>query len=303
MAVKTVIATINGQTYALTLNAANGKYEAAVTAPVQSSYNQPDHVFDVQLQATDDAGNITSVDATDPTFGSQLKLRVLERNAPTITPIYPAAGAHIVTSVPTIKWKVMDDDSGVNVTALGLSINGVPVTVTSIDVTVITGGVECSYTPTGALPEGENTLSFTAQDNDGNVAATQTLKFNVDTVAPSLNVTAPVDGVAVNTATVHVIGSTNDDSSKPITVSITVNGVDQGSVELDDTGAFDKVVTLSGATNTIVVTATDASGLTTSVTRTVTMDTVAPTFSSISVTPNPVDAGMTYIISVSVSDV
>lgn len=303
MAVKTVTALINGQTYTLTLNNATGKYEAAVTAPVNSSYGQPDHVFNVQCTATDDAGNITSVDSSDPTFGAQLKLRVLERNAPNITPTYPAAGAYITSSVPTIKWKVLDDDSGVNEAALGLSINGVPVTAATITLTSIEGGVKCSYTPTAALPEGENTLTFTAQDNDSNAAAAQTLTFNVDTVAPSLNVPEPVDGATVNTATIHVIGSTNDDSSKPVTVSVAVNGVDQGSVVLDEHGAFDKVVTLAGTTNVITVKAVDASGLETTVTRTVTMDTVAPTFGSISVSPNPVDAGMTFIISVTVSDV
>lgn len=39
MAVKTVQATINGQTYTLTLNSTSGKYEATVTAPSKSSYN------------------------------------------------------------------------------------------------------------------------------------------------------------------------------------------------------------------------------------------------------------------------
>ena len=37
MAIKTVQATINGQTYTLTLNSTSGKYEATVTAPSKSS--------------------------------------------------------------------------------------------------------------------------------------------------------------------------------------------------------------------------------------------------------------------------
>ena len=40
MSVKTVQAIINGQTYTLTLNNDTGKYEATVTAPAKSSYNQ-----------------------------------------------------------------------------------------------------------------------------------------------------------------------------------------------------------------------------------------------------------------------
>ena len=41
MAIKAVKAVINGQTYNLTLNSGTGKYEATVTAPAESSYNQP----------------------------------------------------------------------------------------------------------------------------------------------------------------------------------------------------------------------------------------------------------------------
>jgi len=40
VSVKTVQATINGQTYTLTFNSSTGKYEATVTAPSKSSYNQ-----------------------------------------------------------------------------------------------------------------------------------------------------------------------------------------------------------------------------------------------------------------------
>lgn len=302
MAVKTVTALINGQSYTLTLNASTGKYEAAVTAPTTSSYKQPDHVFNVMLTATDDAGNITSIDSSDPSFGSQLKLRVFETNPPTITPLYPAAQARIISAVPTIKWWVLDDDSGVNDSVLGLSINGVAISTQDLTITTIEGGVECSYTPSVALPEGENAIELSAVDNDGNVAATQTVTFTVDTIAPSLNISEPMNNVAVNAATIHVIGSTNDEASKPVTVAIKVNGVDQGTVTLDADGAFDKIITLTEVTNEIVITATDAAGLVTTVTRIVLMDTVAPTFGSVSVSPNPVDAGMTFIISVSVTD-
>jgi ABC-type sugar transport system substrate-binding protein len=60
-------------------------------------------------------------------------------------------------------------------------------------------------------------------------------------------------------------------------------------------------VTLVEGANTIVVTSTDALGKKTSVTRTVTLDTKIPVFTSVNVTPNPVDAGATYVISVKVS--
>lgn len=60
MAIKTVQATINGQTYTLTFNSSTGKYEATVTAPSKSSYNQSGHYYGVTVKATDEAGNVSS---------------------------------------------------------------------------------------------------------------------------------------------------------------------------------------------------------------------------------------------------
>ena len=43
MAVNTVKATLNGQTYNLTYNSSTKAYEATITAPSKSSYNQTNH--------------------------------------------------------------------------------------------------------------------------------------------------------------------------------------------------------------------------------------------------------------------
>ena len=72
MSVKTVQAIINGQTYTLTLNNDTGKYEATVTAPAKSSYNQSGHYYPVTVKATDDAGNVTTKDAVDSVLGQFL---------------------------------------------------------------------------------------------------------------------------------------------------------------------------------------------------------------------------------------
>ena len=67
-------------------------------------------------------------------------------------------------------------------------------------------------------------------------------------------------------------------------------------------GTFSKALTLAAGTNTIVVTATDAAGKVSAVTRTVELDTKAPVIQAVTITPNPVDAGKTYVISVEVTD-
>ena len=53
--------------------------------------------------------------------------------------------------------------------------------------------------------------------------------------------------------------------------------------------------------NVIKVTATDAAGKTSSVTRTVTLDTSVPQITAATITPNPVDAGATMVISVTIT--
>lgn len=85
MSVKTVQAIINGQTYNLTLNRETGKYEATVTAPVRSSYNQSGHYYPVTVRATDDAGNTTTKDASDGTLGKSLQLVVKEKSSPGVS--------------------------------------------------------------------------------------------------------------------------------------------------------------------------------------------------------------------------
>ena len=67
-------------------------------------------------------------------------------------------------------------------------------------------------------------------------------------------------------------------------------------------GSFTKDLTLANGTNTITVVATDSAGKSTTVTRTVTLDTAAPVIKSVTLTPNPVDCGKTFVISVEVTD-
>lgn len=43
MAVKSANATVNGQVYTLSYNATTKKYEATISAPSVSSYNQTNH--------------------------------------------------------------------------------------------------------------------------------------------------------------------------------------------------------------------------------------------------------------------
>lgn len=294
MAVKTVQYIFNGQTYNLTYNSKTKKYEATVTAPSKSSYNQTDHVLGGTVKATDQAGNVTTVDQTHSTLGASLKLRVKEKVAPVISITAPSAGAYITNTTPTIEFSVTDADSGVNSGTIAVTIDGTAIS--SVTKTAITGGYKCTCTPE-AFKDGAHTISVTASDNDGNAASAKPSSFTVDTVPPTLSVTAPTDGLITNKSTVTVTGKTDDATSKPVTV--TVNGT---AVTVGTDGAFSKDVTLANGSNTITIIAKDKAGKTTTVTRTVTLDTAAPVIKSITLTPNPVDCGKTFVIAVEVTD-
>ena len=297
MAIKTVTATINGQTTSLTYNESTGKYEATITAPSKSSFNLDGGYYPVTVKAIDTANNTTTKDATDGTLGTSLRLVVKEKIAPVLAFTYPTAGAYITNNKPMITWKVTDTDSGVNSSTIGITIDSGSKITDGITKTAITGGYQCSYTPTTALSDGSHTVKINASDNDGNAATQVSVQFKIDTVPPTLTVSAPADKYITNNKSLIVSGTTNDATSSPVVVK--VNGT---AVTVASNGTFSTTVTLTEGSNTITVVATDSAGKSTTITRTVTLDTKAPTISAVTLTPNPVDAGKTYVISVTVID-
>lgn len=303
----TVKATIYGQEYTLAYNSATGKYEAEITAPSDSSYQyNAGHYFPVTISATDDAGNVTTISDTVGDFKDKLKLYAKEQIKPTITSVSPSSGANIGTSNPAIEFTVLDNSngqaagfSGINPDSIVLTVGGASVSVSAISKTAVTGGYRCKYTPATAIADGNCTITIKASDYDGNASDTATVTFKVDTTPPILNVTAPADKAAVNTPKITVSGTTSDANSSPVTVSIKVNGTDQGAVSVASDGSFSKEVSLAEGVNTIAIISTDAAGKESTVTRTVTLKTTCLEFKTVEITPNPVNCGKTYTISVS----
>ena len=271
MAVKTVKASVNGQEYNLTYDETSGSYKATITAPSKSSYNNNNgHYYPVSVTATDDAGNSTTVTDTDVTFGDDLKLKVKEKVKPIIAVTYPTASATITSATPTITWTVTDDDSGIDEATIAIKIDSGTYVTSGITTTAITKGFNCSYKIPTSLSNGAHSFSLKVSDHDGNAATEVVTSFTVDTVPPALTITSPADGLITNKESLTVSGTTNDVTSTPVTV--TVNGAP---VTVQSNGSF---------------------------TTTVTLDTGAPVFQEISIIPNPVDAGKTYVISVKVTD-
>lgn len=299
MAIQTVQAIINGQSYTLALNSATGKYEATITAPGKTSYNQSGGYYNVQIKATNDAGTVGSADASTL---DGLKLYVKEKVAPVIAILSPSSGAYVSNSKQPVVFTVVDetDGSGVDLSTLVVKQDGTAVASSALASTAIANGYQVTYTPASALDDGSHTVAIDCKDHDGNVATQKSTTYTVDTVPPTLNVTAPTDNLITNTAALTVAGITNDATSSPVEIKITLNGADQGDVAVGAGGAFSKAVTLAEGANTIVITATDAAGKVSTVTRSVTLDTSVPVIKSATITPNPVDAGATMVIAVEI---
>lgn len=306
MAISTVRAQINGTWYDLTYNSSTGKYEKTITAPNTTSYNvNAEHYYPVTVQATNTAGTVKSVNDTDATLGNSLKLVVKEKVKPTIIITSPGASAYVINSKQPIVFQIRDEanGSGINISTLALKIDG-GTTVgngsAGMVCTKVTNGYDCTYTPQTALSDGVHTITINISDFDVNTATQASRTFTVDTVPPILNITNPANNFITNNSSLVIQGTTNDSTSSPVTVTIKLNNVDQGDVNLSS-GNFSKAITLAEGSNTIVITSIDAAGKATSTTITGTLDTSIPNITSVTITPNPADAGATMVISVAVS--
>lgn len=291
MAISKVRVQINGTWH--TLTSTDGKnFTATITAPGATSYNNAGGYYDVTVEATNTAGSVTTQTASGL---AGLKLYVREKVPPVIAIITPSAGAYVTNNKQTIVFTVTDESggSGINVDSVKVKLDG-----TEVSGVGRVSTNQFSYTPATALSDGSHTVTINASDNDGNAATAKSVTFKVDTVPPTLNISAPANDLVTNTASVVVRGNTNDASSSPVTVKITLGGVDQGAVTVATDGTFTKTITLKEGVNTIAVTATDSAGKSSTVSRSVTLDTSKPVVKSAVITPNPVDAGASMVITV-----
>lgn len=300
MAIQTVRAQVNGTWHTLTYNNGTQRWEATITAPGATSFNQPNGYYNVTVEATNTAGTQATADGSTI---DGLQLVVKETVAPVITITSPTNGAHVTNSNQPVTFTVIDEagGSGVNLNSVVVKLDNNQVSAGEVTHSAVTNGYSFTYTPASPLKDGSHTVSVDASDNDGNAATQKSTTFTVDTVAPSLNVTSPTDGLITNNAAITVTGTTNDTTSSPVTVTIQLNNVDQGAVTVESSGAFSKAITLASGANVIVVTSTDQAGKSTSVTINVTLDTSVPQIVSATITPNPVDAGQTMVISVQIT--
>lgn len=294
MATKRVTLTAYGSTLQLTHDTGN-KWKVSGVMPAKSSYSQPDHYYPVTIEAEDEAGNITTKTVDDPTLGEKLKLFVREVTAPVITISSPTPGTKTSSKRPPIVFTVTDNDSGVDESTVKLTLGEQTYTTSNFTKESIEGGYKYTYTPTADLADGEYTASVTASDNDGNAATQKSVTFEVYAAAPTLSVTSPSEDGVTNKNTLQYEAETNGAE-----LVVTVNGEPQA-VNLSG-GTATGTLTLSEGTNTIISTAKSETGVETTVTRVITLDTQPPRITDFELSdPNPT-VGETVVITVTVED-
>jgi hypothetical protein len=145
----------------------------------------------VTVRAVDRAGNAKD---SAVTF-------TVDTAAPSLTLSYPSSGSYVNTASPTVRWSGGDAGSGVSYYMIrrdGGSWAQLASTTTSYTY---------SY-----LAQGRHTVTVRAVDKVGNVQQVSTT-FTVDSVAPTLRITAPSNGASFSSTSVTVRWSGSDGGS------------------------------------------------------------------------------------------
>jgi len=243
------------------------------------------------------------------TWGDQLQLEVYESTKPTVTITYPSADSRINTCTPTITAQLRDNDSGIDPATLDLRINGgskITQGAPGLTLTPVEGGYDLSYAVQSPLPEGSTAITLAVSDKDGNAADPASITCTIAVTAPTISLSSPAEGLVTNQAAVQITGITSDDQLTSVTLTVTVNGHDQGPVTVDgQTGAFAVSANpshMQEGSNVITVKVVDATGLEAEITRNVTLDTIPPRIVEVIGVTDRVHVGAPFEIRVKVED-
>jgi hypothetical protein len=152
----------------------------------------------------------------------------------------------------------------------------------------INAGSDTQYSSPVQLPEGSVAFSYYARDTQGNQEPARQLTFKVDTTAPLITITAPLEGSATGSADIAVTGRTEAGAS------VVINSIP---ATTQPTGDFTASVTLHEGSNAIQVVATDIAGNVGQTRVNVTLDTKPPVLTTTS--PKIYSTVMTQQVTVS----
>ncbi len=192
----------------------------------------PDGVYRMTVKVFDSAGNSAMAETNF----------TVDTAPPTIAISAPANGAMLNNGTVTFIWVAFDSGSGLNY--YSYTLNGTWIITTDQNVTI-------------TLPEGNYSFSVRAYDKAGNPSATSTRTFMVDLTAPTLNITAPVNGELFGVAHVLVSWTANDTMSGIAEYSVNINGTWIVIPSTNNSYLFEG---LSDGSHEVLVKATDNAG-------------------------------------------
>lgn len=185
-----------------------------------------------------------------------------DQSKPIIEFSQPANNSATNQTRPTLRLVFLDSGSGIDDDTLELTINEAPL---AASCTIDALGAECI--PNAALADGLKTVTARISDTSGNESDPATVRFTVDTVAPQITVSSPANGATTNQPSIIVLGAL----SEPATLRI--NGTLVG---LDGTNNFSFTAALQEGQNSLAIVATDNATNSSTLNRSVTLDTQAP---------------------------
>lgn len=179
--------------------------------------------------------------------------------APRLEFTSPPSGSALATSRPTFLLAYSGED--IVPDSLALTVGAAPLAAAC---SAQDGQAAC--TVVAALADGTHDIAATIADASGNVSEPALVRVIIDTVAPGVTVTSPVDGGLTNVASARVEGSLSE------AAALTLNGAPVAVTER----RFSHPVTLSEGLNALALRATDEAGNIGTRTIYVRLDTVPP---------------------------
>ena len=230
---------------------------------------------DVVNQATSVAGSAVVSGGTwsyDTILTEGVNNLVVTASKPLSLKAVASAAITLDTKAPALAVSALPNGSYTsaqiqNITGTVSDLNGVAVTLNGAPVVVTNNAFSVPVT----LANGANQITIAAFDTAGN-ASVDSRVFYFDASVPVITILAPVDNSYTANATLQISGSV-DKTSVVIVAGASVSVQDRN---------WSASVNLAAGVNTIVIAATDLYGNSSSVKRTITLDTTRPELSIVS---------------------
>lgn len=197
---------------------------------------------------------------------AQLSL-IADVDRPELRILAPANGI-LINQQPKLILEVSGSGNEFELDSLVVEVRDVPVDVVC---ELTESGADCQFAE--LILDGEVIISATIADGSGNRSQTATVKFNLDTLAPVIELISPVEGAFTSSSLLVVNGAVNE------AAQMTINATD---VLVDDSLAFATTFELREGANNIHIQAKDLAGNSTDITRSVILDTIAPAIPDVS---------------------